>query len=83
MCNVKYGMNLRYANMWDVQLRFLAFSSLVGLVSPLRRFRNIVLGTAVALICALELRQYLILFVKFPLYELVSEGLLRALRILK
>jgi 4-amino-4-deoxy-L-arabinose transferase-like glycosyltransferase len=83
MCNVKYGMNLRYANMWDVPLRFLAFSSLAGLVSPLRRYRNIVLGAAVALICALELRQYVILFVKFPLYELVSEGLLRALRILK
>ena len=30
-----------------------------------------------------ELRQYLILFVQFPLYELVSEGLLRALHILK
>ena len=26
MCNVKYGMNLRYANMWDMPLRFLAFS---------------------------------------------------------
>jgi 4-amino-4-deoxy-L-arabinose transferase-like glycosyltransferase len=83
MCNVKYGMNLRYANIWDMPLRFLAFSSLVDLVAPLRRYRNIVLGAAVAVICALELRQYIVLFVKFPLYELVSEGLLRALRILK
>src|SRR5438128_90719 len=33
MCNVKYGMNLRYANMWDMPLRFLAFSFLVGLFS--------------------------------------------------
>ena len=83
MCNVKYGMNLRYANMWDMPLRFLALSSLVGLVTPLRRYRNIALGMAVALICAIELRQYIILFVNFPLYELVSEGLLRALHILK
>src|SRR6266446_3105960 len=83
MCNVKYGMNLRYANMWDMPLRFLALSALVGLVSPLRRYRNIVLGIAVALICAIELRQYIILFVNFPLYELVNEGLLRALHILK
>jgi len=22
MCNVKHGMNLRYANMWDMPLRF-------------------------------------------------------------
>ncbi len=26
MCNIKYGMNLRYANMWDMPLRFLAVS---------------------------------------------------------
>ena len=34
-------------------------------------------------LCAIELRQYIILFVQFPLYELVPEGLLRALQILK
>ena len=83
MCNVKYGMNLRYANMWDMPLRFLAFGSLVGLVAPVRRHRHILLGVAVALICAIELRQYYILAVQYPLYELVSEGLLRALHISK
>jgi 4-amino-4-deoxy-L-arabinose transferase-like glycosyltransferase len=83
MSNVKYGMNLRYANMWDMPLRFLALSALVSLTAPLRRFRNIVLVAAVALICAMELHQYIVLAVQFPLYELVSEGLLRALRILK
>ena len=83
MCNVKYGMNLRYANMWDMPLRFLALSALVSLTAPLRRYRSAVLGVAVALICAIELRQYIVLAVQFPLYELVPEGLLRALRILK
>jgi 4-amino-4-deoxy-L-arabinose transferase-like glycosyltransferase len=83
MCNIKYGMNLRYANMWDMPLRFLAFSSLVALVTPLGRYRSIVLGLAMGLICAVELRQYIVLSVQFPLYELVSEGLLRALHILK
>jgi hypothetical protein len=34
-------------------------------------------------LCGVELRQSLILFVRFPAYELVSEGLLRALHILK
>jgi 4-amino-4-deoxy-L-arabinose transferase-like glycosyltransferase len=83
MCNVKYGMNLRYANMWDMPLRVLAFSSLVGIVAPIQRHRNILLGAAVALICAIELRQYCILAVQYPLYELVTHDLLRALHILK
>jgi len=84
MCNVKYGMNLRYANMWDMPLRFLAFSSLVALVAPLPRpRRNIVLVAAVVLICTIELRQYYILAVQYPLYELITEHLVRALQILK
>ena len=83
MCNVKYGMNLRYANIWDMPLRFLALSALVSLTAPLRRYGIVLLIIAVALICAIELRQYVVLAVQFPLYELVSEALLRALRILK
>ena len=83
MCNLKYGINLRYANMWDMPLRFLAFSQLTALVQPFTRYRAAFLSTGLALICAIELRQYLILFVEYPLYELVSEGLLRALQILK
>src|SRR5205085_7689941 len=79
MCNVKYGMNLRYANMWDVPLRFLALSMVVSLTEPLRKWRQLVFIAAIVLICAVELRQYIILFVDFPLYELVTEGLLRAL----
>jgi 4-amino-4-deoxy-L-arabinose transferase-like glycosyltransferase len=83
MCNLKYGMNLRYTNMWDIPLRFLAIGTLVSLVSPLGRWRRVIFAAAVMFICAVELRQYIILFVDFPLYELVSEGLLRALHILK
>jgi 4-amino-4-deoxy-L-arabinose transferase-like glycosyltransferase len=83
MCNLKYGMNLRYANMWDLPLRLLAVSTLASLVAPLRQRRALIFGLAIAVICTFELRQYLILFVQFPLYELVSEGLLRALHILK
>jgi hypothetical protein len=83
MCNLKYAMNLRYANMWDMPLRLLAFSQLAALVAPLTRYRTPILVAAVALLCAVEFRQYLLLFVENPLYELVSEGLLRALKILK
>ncbi len=82
MCNLKYGMNLRYANMWDFPLRLLAYSQLVALVRP-SRYATVLTGAAVVMICAVELRQYLILAVDYPLYELASEGLLRALKILK
>jgi hypothetical protein len=83
MCNVKYGMNLRYANMWDVPLRVLAASAILTLSAKLPRYREVATIVAVALVCIVEFRQYIILFVNYPLYELVSEGLLRALKILK
>ena len=83
MCNLKYGMNLRYANMWDMPLRVLALSQLLALVRWAGPWRKHVIATAVAAICAFELREYVVLFVQYPLYELVTEGLLRALHILK
>jgi 4-amino-4-deoxy-L-arabinose transferase-like glycosyltransferase len=83
MCNLKYGMNLRYANMWDMPLRFLAFTQIAALASLLKSQRTLLTSVAVVVICAAELRQYIILFVQYPLYELVPEGLLRALNILK
>ncbi len=83
MCNIKYGMNLRYANMWDMPLRFLAFGQIVALFARVAALSHLILCGAVGLVCAVELRQYIILFVQFPLYELVPEGLLRALHILK
>ena len=83
MCNLKYGMNLRYANMWDVPLRFLAVGMVVSLTVNFGKWSRISFMVAIAAICALELRQYVILAVNFPLYELVTEGLLRALHILK
>ena len=83
MCNVKYGMNLRYTNMWDMPLRALAVSMLLVLVAPLSRLRNVIFALSIVLLCVIEFRQYIILFVHYPLYELVSEGLLRALHILK
>src|SRR5207237_3845596 len=62
MCNIKYGMNLRYANMWDMPLRVLAFSQIVALTG-FTKYRIWLAGVVVAAIAALELRQYYILFV--------------------
>lgn len=83
MCNLKYGMNLRYANMWDLPLRVLALDQIVHWFGSLGRFRSLLITLSVLVLCAYELRQYYILCVQYPLYELVTEGLLRALHILK
>jgi hypothetical protein len=83
MCNVKYGMNLRYANMWDMPLRFLAFGQIGVLAALVPRYRTWLTAILVGLIAGLELRQYYILAVQYPLYELVTHDLLRALHILK
>lgn len=83
MCNIKYGMNLRYANMWDMPLRFLALGQLFALTNLLPRWRTLVLAGSIACLCAMELHQYIVLAVNFPLYELVTAGLMHALKILK
>jgi len=83
MCNVKYGMNLRYANMWDLPLRFLAFSQIVALTSWAKQSRTLIIAFAVLLLTTIEFHQYIVLAVRYPLYELITEHLMRALHILK
>jgi 4-amino-4-deoxy-L-arabinose transferase-like glycosyltransferase len=83
MCNVRHGMNLRYTNTWDMPLRFLAISALVAVVGRLPRYRAHAFVIAVVCLALIEFRQYLILAVQYPLYELVPNELLRALHILK
>jgi 4-amino-4-deoxy-L-arabinose transferase-like glycosyltransferase len=83
MCNIKYGMNLRYASIWDMPLRVLAFGQIAAFCARSARYRTLVLCVSVSLVCLVELRQYIILAVQFPLYELIPPFLLRALHILK
>ncbi len=56
MCNIKYGMNLRYANMWDMPLCFLGFTELTRLVPATSRYRNVLIAAITVLLCAYELR---------------------------
>ena len=84
MCNVKYGMNLRYTNMWDMPLRFLAFTQVAAISARFGKMENVVLIASVAALAALDLHQYDVLFVQFDKdYEMVSGNLLHALKILK
>jgi 4-amino-4-deoxy-L-arabinose transferase-like glycosyltransferase len=83
MCNVKYGMNLRYANMWDMPLRFLAFSQLAAMCARFGKRGPFILTLCVVALCAIDLRQYDIFFVKHELYELIPLDLGRSLLMIK
>ncbi len=82
MANIRYGMNLRYTNMWDFPLRYLAVLCLWGIV-PQRGAQAVWLSLCIVALCTLELRQYNIFFVQNDLYELVPRDLLRAVKMLK
>ena len=83
MCNVRYGMNLRYTTLWDFPLCILAATQIRHWAGtfPGRAvlLENAVLGAA----CLSALHLYHVLFIQHPLYELASRGLLEALKILK
>ncbi|HXA09361.1 MAG TPA: phospholipid carrier-dependent glycosyltransferase [Chthoniobacterales bacterium] len=82
MVNIRYGMNLRYTNMWDFPLRYLAVLCLWQ-IFPRRNAQALLVGLCLAALCTFELRQYHLFFVENDLYELVPEDLLRAVKMLK
>ena len=82
MCNVRYGMNLRYTTIWDFPLRSLAALQAAALVARHRRPR-LLLAALVAILCAIDLAQYRHFFVTYRLYELPTEDLLRAEKMVK
>lgn len=85
MCNVTYGMNLRYANIWDFPLRFLALIPLFLWARSIRGEgkRKLFLVAAVALLAVFELANYLKIFVAGSVYDPVPSNLLQSLDILK
>jgi len=83
MCNVKYGMNLRYASMWDMPLRYLAFWQLCAICDGFKMRKGVALVVFMVVICGWELRQYYILFVQNNLYELITIAITHALKIVK
>lgn len=83
MANVRYGMNLRYANMWDMPLRFLSGFALTNVCDRFGNSARWLFPVFIGLLCLFEWNQYLIFFVRHNLYELVTAGLLRAVQVLK
>ena len=82
MCHVRYGMNLRYTTIWDFPLRSLAALQAIALTARHSRPR-LLLAALVALLCAIDLAQYRHFFVTYRLYELPTEDLLRAEKMVK
>ena len=85
MCNVKYGMNLRYSSIWELPIRYLAFSQLTACAwRPFgRRHAVWIIVAGVVGLCAYDLHQWHVFFVDGKLLELVAEDLLHAVKILK
>jgi hypothetical protein len=83
MCNIRYGMNLRYASIWDLPLRALASAQVSAIALRFGKWQSVTVAAAIASLCVYDLRQYSLFFVDNRLYELVTGGLLWSLKILK
>jgi hypothetical protein len=83
MCNIRYGMNLRYATIWDLPLCLLAFAQLMRSARGAGALARYVLPALVGLLCLHELNQYRVFFNQAGLYELGPADLLNAVKILK
>ena len=85
MANLRYGMNLRYGAIWDLPLRCFAFAQLAALTARIsgERLRAYVLPGMLALLCAVDLRQYFVFFVAGGIYDPIPMELLRVIDILK
>jgi len=83
MASVRYGMSLRFANLWDFPLRFLAASALFALLASVRWKPLALAACAFAVIAASEFVQYRRIFVAHNVYDPVTPELLRAVDMLK
>ena len=83
MVNVRNGMNLRYATMWDMPLRFLAAGPILQMAGAVRRAPVLAGVALVALIGGIELHQYWLLFVQHDLGDPITQFLMYALEIVR
>jgi len=83
MVNVKNGMNVRYATMWDIPLRFLAAGTILRLAAGLKRWPLAATVLLVAAVGAIELHQYFVIFVQHDIGEPVTEALMYATGIIR
>jgi hypothetical protein len=83
MCNVRYGMNVRYTTIWALPMATFAVAQIVYLSEFARHYAVATATTLIAGICAFNLFQYHLFFVENPIYEPVPSATLRAIKLLK
>jgi 4-amino-4-deoxy-L-arabinose transferase-like glycosyltransferase len=83
MVNVKNGMNLRYATMWDMPLRYLAAGTILQMAAAVRRWPIATAVTLLGVIGAMELHQYALIFVQHGVQDPITLYLMYALQIVR
>jgi 4-amino-4-deoxy-L-arabinose transferase-like glycosyltransferase len=83
MVNVKNGMNVRYATMWDMPLRYLAAGPILQMAGAVRRWPVVAALLLVLLAGGVELHQYFLIFVRHDVSEPVTQYLMYALEIVR
>jgi 4-amino-4-deoxy-L-arabinose transferase-like glycosyltransferase len=82
MSNLHYGISLRYTAMWDLPLRWLAFTQIAIIAVRLpQRYRTILVSAAVAVVCAMDLSHYSLFFVQNGTYDPTATEILHQLNI--
>ncbi len=85
MGNLRYGMNLRYALIWDFPLCYLAAIPLLAIASSLKKLRaqRAALSVMLLVIVYLQMANYENIFIKNPVYDPVPMPLMQALKMIK
>ena len=83
MVNVRNGMNLRYATMWDMPLRYLAAGTLLRIAAAVPRFPMFAALLLLTLVCGVELHQYALLFVRHDIGDPITQYLMYATEIIR
>jgi len=83
MVNVRNGMNLRYATMWDMPLRFLAAGPILQLSCAIRRWPVAAAAIILAIVVGVELHQYFLIFVQHDTGDPITQFLMYCLEIVR
>lgn len=83
MCNVRYGMNMRYTTIWALPLTALAAAQVISLTESCGRYARSIAAVIIAGICTFNLSEYHVFFVENSIYEPVPAATLQAIKMLK
>jgi len=83
MVNVRNGMNVRYATMWDMPLRYLAAGPILQMAAAVRRAPVLAAIVLLAVAGGIELHQYWVIFVQHDVGDPITQFLMYSLEIVR